>query len=205
MTPMMRRSFSIGMMTALLLTACATTDLTSSWKDPSYQHQPRTILVVAMTRKPINKRIIEDEFVRQLKARGTDALASYTLMPDEKQGDREFIAKTMKDHGAEAVLISRMARKKTVHTFVPGRLTYPPSYYNNWRDYYGYGAQTVYTPGYTVEDEYAVMEVNLYDAGSEKLIWSASSETEIEGTNSGQIKSYVGVMVSTMNGLKILK
>jgi hypothetical protein len=201
----MKRSLCFGMLFAMLLSSCAATKLTSAWKDPSYQGQPRKILVIGIAKKPLNKRIFEDEFVKQLKARGTNAVASYTLMPDEKQNDHALIAAKMKEQGADAVLISRLARKKTVHTFVPGTVTYAPSYYGNWRDYYGYGYQAVYTPGYTAEDEYAIMEANLYDAGTEKLIWSASSETEIRGTNRNQINSYVNVMVHSMADQKLLK
>ena len=114
----------------------------------------------------------------------------------------------MKEQGADAVLISRLASKKTVHTQVPGSVTYPqsyPSYYGNWRDYYGYGSQAIYTPGYTAEDEYALMETNLYDAGNAKLIWSAASETEILGSDQNQIKSYIGVMVNAMADQKLLR
>jgi len=116
----LRSSISFGMLIAMLITACAMTTLTSVWKDPSYQGQPRKIRVIGVARKPINKRIFEDEFVRQLKARGTDAVASYTVMPDEKQGDHAVIAAKMKEQSADAALISRRASKKTVHTSVPG-------------------------------------------------------------------------------------
>jgi hypothetical protein len=193
------------MLIAMLVTACATTTLTSVWKDPSYHVQPRKIMVIGVAKKPVNKRIFEDEFVRQLKARGTDAVAGYTVMPDEKQVDHAVIAAKVKEQGADAVLISRLVSKKTVHTYVPGSVTYPPSYYGNWRDYYGYGSQAVYTPGYTAEDEYALMETNLYDAGNDKLIWSAASETEIRGSDQNQIKSYIGVMVNAMAGQKLLR
>ena len=88
------------------------------------------------------------------------------------------------------MLISRLVCKKTVQTYVPGSVYYPPSYYGNWRDYYGYGSESVYTPGYTAEDEYALMETNLYDARDDKLIWSAASQTELLGSNQDQIKSY---------------
>jgi hypothetical protein len=40
-------------------------------------------------------------------------------------------------------------------------------------------------------DEYALAETNLYDAGSGKLIWSASSDQD-------QIKSSIRVMVNAM-------
>lgn len=201
----LRSSISFGMLIALLLTGCATTTLTSDWKDPSYQGQIGKIMVIGVARKPLNKRNVEDEFVRQLKARGTHAVASYTVMPDTKQLDNAVIAEKMKEQGADAVLISRLASKKTVQIHVPGNVYYPPSYYGTWRDYYGYGYQAVYTPGYTAEDEYAVMETNLYDGGNEKLIWSASSETEIQGSNQDQIKSYISVMLNAMADRKLLK
>jgi hypothetical protein len=205
MMRILRRSPGFVMLIAICITACAATRLTSAWKDPSYQGQPRKIMVIGVAKKPLNKRIFEDEFVRQLKARGANAVASYTVMPDEKQGDHAAIAAKMKEQGADAVLISRLASKKTVHTYVPGSVTYPPSYYGTWRDYYGYGYQAMYTPGYTAEDEYALMETNLYDAGNDKLIWSASSETELRGSDQSQIISYIGVMVNAMADQKLLR
>jgi hypothetical protein len=205
MTRTLRRAFGFGMLIAVLITACATTKLTSAWKDPSYQGQPRKIMVIGVAKKPVNRRIFEDEFVRRLKTRGTDAVASYTLMPDEMQNDRTVIAAKMKEQNDDAVLISRLASKKTVHTYVPGTASYPPSYYGNWRDYYGYGSQAVYTPGYTAEDEYAIMETNLFDAGNGNLIWSASSETELRGSDQNQIKSYIGVMVNAMIEQNLLR
>jgi len=201
----LRISIYVGMLIAMFIPACSMTKLTSAWKDPSYQGQPRKIMVIGVAKKPITKRIVEDEFVRQFKARGTDAVAGYTVMPDEKQADHAVIAAKMKEQGADAVLISRLASKKTVHTYVPGSVSYPPAYYGNWRDYYGYGTQAVYTPGYTAEDEYALMETNLYDAGNDKLIWSASSETELRGSDQNQIKSYIGVMVKAMADQKLLR
>ena len=201
----LRNSICFGMLIAMFIPACSTTKLTSVWKDQTYLEQPRKIMVIGVAKKPVNKRILEDEFVRQLKARGMDAVASYTVMPDEKQGDQAVIAAKMKEQGADAVLISRLASKKTMHTYVPGSVYYPPSYYGKWRDYYGHGYQAVYTPGYLAEDEYALMETNLYDAGTDKLIWSASSETEIWGSHQDQIISYIDVMVKTMAEQKLLK
>lgn len=205
MMRILRSPISFGMLIALFITACATTMLTSVWKDQTYLGQPGKIMVIGVAKKPVNKRILEDEFVRQLKARGTDAVASYTVMPDEKQGDHALIAAKMTEQGADAVLISRMASKKTVLTYVPGSVFSPPPYYGKWRDYYGHGYRAVYTPGYLAEDEYALMETNLYDAGTDKLIWSASSETEIWGSKQDQVISYIGVMVNAMADQKLLR
>jgi len=201
----LRSSISFGVLMAISIAACATTQLTSAWKDPAYKGQPRKIMVIGIAKKPVIKRIFEDEFVRQLKARGVDAVASYTVMPDKVQDDHTVIAEKVKKQGADAVLISRLVSRKTVHTYVPGSVYYPPANYGYWRDYYGYGYQAVFTPGYTVEDEYALMETNLYDAGNGKLIWSAASETEMQGSDQDLIKTYIGVMVKAMLDQQLLK
>lgn len=188
----------------LLFSACASTQLTSVWKDPSYQTRPARILVIGVARSPLNRRLFEDEFVRQLKSRGTDAIASYTVLSDAQQGDQSDIAKKVAELGADTVLITRLVSKKTVQVYVPGTAYYPPPYYGSWPAYYGYGYSYMYTPGYIAEDEYAIIETNLYEAKSDKLIWAASSETGISDTSQNLIQSYIGVMVNNMIGLGLL-
>ena len=190
---------------AMLLSACATTTLTAVWKDPSYQGPPRKVMVIGVAKKPVNRRIFEDEFVRRLKALGTEAVASYTVLPDRQQDDSAAVEAKMNELGADAVLITRLTDKKTVKTIVPGTVYSPPSFYGTWRDYYRYGSQVTYTPAYVAEDEYALMETNLYNAGTDKLIWSALSETEISGSDQRLIQSYVGVMVDAMADEKLFQ
>lgn len=199
------RIFITLMFVATLVTACAMTRITAVWKDPAYQGTPRKVMVIGIARKAINKRIFEDELVRQLKARGTDAVAGYTVMDDTKQADNSVIAARMKEQGADTVLIARLVSKKTLQTYVPGSIEYYPTYYGNWRDYYGHGSQVIYNPAYVVEEQYAVVETNLYDAGTDKLIWSASSETEVRGSNEKQIRSYIDAMVKAMADQHLLK
>jgi hypothetical protein len=201
----LQRSTIFCVLIALLVTACATKTLTSAWKDPSYQDSPRKIIVIGVAKKTVNKRIFEDEFVRQLKARGTDAVASHIYLLDKKQGDHAVIAAHMQEQNADAVLISRLISKKSKPTHFHGRFSTIPDDYGNWRDYYAYGSQVVYTPGYTAEEEYALIETNLYNARNDKLIWSTVSEVEILGSDQEQIKSYIGVTVNAMAEQKLLK
>ena len=188
----------------LLVTACATTEIKSVWKDPSYSGHPRKIMVIGVSKSPVSRRIFEDEFVRQLEARGASAIASYTVLPDAKQNDQAAIAEKLASHGADTVLITRLVSKKTVQVYVPGTVYYPPRYYGRWRDYYGYGYQAIYTPGYMAENEYALIETNLYDAATDKLIWAASSQTEMLGSDQKLIKSYIGILVNTMAEHRLL-
>ncbi|MEO7622236.1 MAG: hypothetical protein ABIS30_04160 [Gallionella sp.] len=198
------RPFGVLILVSMLLAACASTQLNSVWKDPSYQTRPAKVMVVAVAKNSINRRVFEDEFVQQLQSRGTTAIASYTILPDKQQGDQEVIAKKVAELGADTVLITRLISKKTVQVYVPGTPYYPPPFYNSWPDYYGYGYHYMSTPGYIAEDEYAVMETNLYEAKSNKLIWAASSETGINGSDQNMIQGYVKVMVKNMIGLGLL-
>lgn len=186
------------------LTACATTYIDSFWKDQTYQVKPHKIMIIGMAKSPANKRTLEDDFVKQIKLQGTDAVSSYVILPDDKDSNKDVIAAKMKEEGADAVLITRIASRKTVYTNVNGVYA-PPQFYGSWQNYYEYVYNgSVSPPGYVEETKYAVMETNMYDAGNDKLIWSASSETEISGTDQKFIKSYVKVMVKNMIKQKLL-
>ena len=198
MTWHVRYLLAFGLFIAVLVTACSTTEVKSVWRDQSYSGHPRKIMVIGVSKNPVSRRIFEDEFVHQLEARGMSAMASYTVLPDAKQNDQAAIAEKLVSYGADTVLITRLVSKKTVQVYIPGTVYFPPSYYDRWRDYYGYGYQTIYTPGYTAENEYALIETNMYDAASDKLVWSASSETEMRGSDQKLIKSYIGMLVRTM-------
>lgn len=205
MIQFLRNPFGLLILVALLATACASTQVTSVWKDPAYQTRPAKIVVIGVAKSPINRRIFEDEFVQQLKSRGTDAIASYTIIPDGQQGNQAAIAKKVEELNADSVLVTRLVSKKIVHTYVHGTPYYPPPFYNSWPDYYGYGYRYMYTPGYIAEDEYAIIETNLYEAKSNKLIWAASSETGINSSDQANlVQSYIGAMVKSMIGLGLL-
>lgn len=203
----MKRFLSISLwlgMLPWLLAGCSSTHLTSVWKDSLYQAHPAKVLVVGISKKPINRRILEDEFVEQFKLRGTQAIASYTVLNDKNQEDEQVIAAKVKELGVDSLLMTRLVSNKTVKVYMPSMPYFPPPYYGTWPDYYGYGYRYMYSPGYVAEEQYAVMESNLYDAAKDHLIWSATSETEISGADQKEIKAYVGVMVNNMSQYQLL-
>ncbi|MBI3480547.1 MAG: hypothetical protein HY016_09375 [Nitrosomonadales bacterium] len=205
MTRSLLNPLGLVILVAMLVTACASTQLNAVWKDPAYQTRPNRVMVIGVAKNPLNRRLFEDEFVAQLKARGTDAIASYTVVPDKQQSDHEIIAAKVKELGADTILITRLVSKKIVKTYVPRTPYYPPAYYGYWPDYYGHGYRYIYEPGYIAEDEYAVMETNLYEAKDDKLVWAASSETGIMDSSPSLIQGYIGVMVKNMIGLGLLQ
>ena len=194
----LRNPFVSLLLVAALVTACATTQMDSTWKDPAYRGHPSKIIVIGVAKSPAMRRIFEDEFTGQLQAHGVNAIASYSELPDSQHGDDAAIAEKVTQRGVDTILITRLVSKKTVQVLVPGTPYFPPPYYGSWRDYYSYGQQAMYTPDRVVEDEFAVIETNLYEASNNKLIWTASSQTAMNGSSQSLVKNYVGVMVNSM-------
>lgn len=190
---------------AVMLAACSTTQIKSVWKDTSYGGQPQRIMVIAVAREPIYRRIIEDEFVLQLKARGMDAIASYSTLPDRSQDDQEAIAKMVVQLGADTVLVSRLVSKRSVRVYYPATVTHRPYYYGTWPEYYLHGYESVIAPGYSTKYEYALMETNLYDASNDKLIWAATTETGVDNLNQTLIKPYIGKILKIMSEYGLLR
>ena len=178
-----------------LLTSCATTELTLVWKDRNFQGTVHKIAVVGAFRKPAVRNFFEDAFVKQLKAHGVEAVASYTLVPiADLKNQKEVMAK-IRETGADAALVTRLVDKKTIERYVPGEVYTFPNYYYYWDPYFNY----IYTPGYTVEEEYAYAETNVYETSDEKLIWSARSRTLLSGKDQDLIRSFVGIMVRKLS------
>lgn len=182
----------------LLLSGCATTQIKSVWKDPSYLARPQKVMVIGVFREPIYRRIVEDEFVLQFKLRGVDAIASYTTLPDRSQDDQEAIEKMVKQTGADSVLVTRMVSKRSVRVYYPAEITYRPRYYGKWPEYYRNGYDAITRPGYTTQYDYALMETNLYDVKMDNLVWAATTETGVDRLNQSLIKPYIGNLMKLM-------
>jgi hypothetical protein len=192
--------FGMFLLGAMLVTACTTTRLTSVWKDPAYEARPAKVLVIGVAKNPQTRRLFEDEFVQQLKKRGTEAIASYTIFAENQQVDKDVIVAKVKELGTDSVLITRLVKKEKVKVYVPGTAYSPPPYYGTWPAYYG----SAYSGGYTAVDEYAMIETNLYEAANEKLVWSAASETLLGDSDQSLIATYIGVLVDAMSYNKLL-
>ena len=183
---------------ALMLTACATPQTRAVWKDPSYFARPQKVMVIAVSREPIYRRIIEDEFVLQFKLRGVEATASYMTLPDKSQEDQVAIEKMVKQSGADSILITRLVSKRSVRVYYPATVSYRPYYYGKWPDYYREGYETISAPGYSTKYEYVLMETNLYDVRMDNLVWAATTETGVNDLSQTLIKPYIGNIINIM-------
>jgi len=94
--------------------------LTSVWKDPRIKaDRSGKSLLLELPDKPAIKRLYEDEFVRELKLKGVDAVPAYSVLPAEGVADKEMIRSKVTELTIDAILLTRMVDKKTVDTYYP--------------------------------------------------------------------------------------
>jgi hypothetical protein len=226
----MKRLIVVLMMivAAVLIASCATTEVTSVWKDESYQGRPHKVLIQAVLKNPVNRRIVEDEFVRRFRSSGIEAVSAYNVLPGDELATKEALEQQLKAGGFDTLLLMRLTGTREEQHIVPATVTHEPvnpvnpqfangpGYYGGgytavspqfgggWPGYYGYGYTAVYSPAYTVEDRYAIAETSLYDTHTEKLIWTATSETLISGGSQKLIMAYVSVMMNSLRKNKLI-
>ncbi len=199
------KNFLMAVLATVLLSACASTPIKAVWKDPSYLARPQRVMVIAVFKEPIYRRIVEDEFVLQFKLRGVDAIASYTMLSDRKQDDQAAIEKLVKQSNCDSVLITRMVSKRSVRVYYPATISYRPYHYGKWPDYYRDGYEVISAPGYTTQYDYALMETNLYDVSNDNLVWAITTETGVHNLQQTLIKPYIGNIMKIMAGSGLVR
>jgi hypothetical protein len=162
---------------AALAVGCATTQIQSSWTDPSADsiHFDK-VVVFALAKDPATRRIAEDELVRGSPS--GRVVASYTFVPDAQLGDVAAVKREVLARGFDGAVVMRPVGTETRQTVVPGA-PLPPfgSPYTNLWGYYGYGWPGAYAPDTVRTDRYVEIETLVYSVPADKLLWGARSET----------------------------
>ena len=123
---------------ALLLTACAGPQVTrtqplSEAADAPYDK----IMVLSMFKSYDMRRYLEKEVVRQLEAKGVEAVASTSQMDVKTPVNRDTVLAAVAQNGANAVVVTQLLDSATTSRFRDRnpRATYnvrPTYYYNVW-------------------------------------------------------------------------
>lgn len=172
----------------LSVTGCNSTRITGTYKAPDAKSDYDKIFVVGLVGDQLTQKNIENDLVKMLQARGITAEAKKgTFDPKmELTEDRKReIANSLKSQGFDSVITFSLISIDEKKDYVPGSYTsagvgyYPtrlPHYGSYW-GYYGHYSTQVYQPGYYTNNTIYTMEAALYDLETEKLVWSARSET----------------------------
>lgn len=197
----------------LILGACATTRMKGAWVNPDYQGKGfQKVLVLGVADNQTYLRMFEDAMTSELKQTGVKAEPGYSLFPDETRPDKKEIARQIADKGFDAMIISRVTGKSTERVIYPGDTYYvrhpyftPPLYHRYWYDYYNRSYAIVREPDYVSSYRIVTVESNVYDAGTGELIWSAVTDTVVDGRTRRVIDSLAGTLVDKLDGTGLLQ
>ncbi|MGD1076665.1 MAG: hypothetical protein ABR903_11395 [Thermodesulfovibrionales bacterium] len=186
-----------------LMSCAPTVKLTTAWEDEALQGKKvEKIFVIGMLQDKAERELLENEFAEGLKARGNDAVASYPVLSFEKAADKETVKATAEVFNREVLLTTRQIEIKTVEREFTTE-SYRPCVYQDWPGPPPCGME--YVPGTAVvKDMYLVLETDLYDARTEKLLWRGQAEVWLIENDLVLIKSYVEVMLNRLSQDKVI-
>lgn len=190
----------------MILTACATTKLSGTWKDEGLSGKKfQKLLVIGAAKQQQVRELFEDEFIRQLEAQGVKAIPSYTLIPAEKMLDKETIVSHIAENRIDAVLITRLTGSKGEREMETGN-TYrvPYAYYNQMHEYYKKGLESTQEPSPATTHKVIILETNIYNAETEKLAWATASDVYVQDATYKLTKDFIKVIVSKLVSDKVI-
>jgi hypothetical protein len=169
----------VALLVLVMTAGCAgQPEMTDLWRDPSFTSGPMTnVLVVALRKDPVRRRMWEDAFAKELGARGVAATTSYQLYPGAPPDTQEVI-EAVRGNGYDAIIVSLRLPNETTSTFVPGAVTRQPvmsqDYFGDFHTYW----RDVQEPGHTEIDEIRRMQTDVWStSGGGRLIWSGTLRT----------------------------
>ena len=192
----------------LLATSCGTTStLTQRWSDESYQGSPgQKMMVIALTPAERNMLIWEGAFSSALSKSGVDPVAGSKVFPFGQKIEEGALKEGIRESGANLVAVTRVLAVDKEQEYVPGTSYYTPApgYYGMY-GYYHSSYAFVSSPGYIQENTIVKLETNVYDVGTEKLVWSGVSETLNPETAQDVANSVALMLVDDMMKSKIIR
>lgn len=187
----------------VLMGSCASTKLTHTWVDETYAGKTfSNFLVIGVSDREGIRRSFEDAFVGQLKQAGVDAVSSADAIPvsaDEKLG-KENILEVVRRYQNDAVVMTHLVGVEKEQVYHPPTVS-PYGYYGHYSRVYG----TVHRPGYYSTQTLVRLETNVYDAKTEKLVWSGQSETWQPGSEKQIIEEVIQAVIREMQNNKLIR
>jgi hypothetical protein len=179
--------------------------LVTSWKNPAYTGTKKfhRVLTLGLSEKTVIRADFEDELASQLGTSEMEAIPgnSILLRPEETHFDLEYLKTQVREHGIDAIVVSRLINVEIIATYVHGAPYIPPyPYYNTFYGYYGAVYPAVYSPGYLKQEKKVRIETNLYAISSTEgeLVWTCITDTFNPSADKNQIERLVKLVAIQM-------
>ena len=176
----------LGLTTLLIFPGCATTEKTSEWRDQAFADARfDDILVIGVSQRKAARRMFESNLVTELQKRNVRASPSFEIMAVDAKIDRQTVRAAIVGKEIDAILVTHLVGIEEKQHYVPPTTIRAPRYYG----YYSMAYDRVYEPGYYERYDVVKLETSLYEARTEKLVWSMGSDTIDLNADEALIKS----------------
>jgi hypothetical protein len=169
---------------SVLIIACSSTKLISSWSLPgATAHKYNKVLVIGLT--GAKDREIR-ESVENAVAKKINEYNINDITATSKYGPRTFqnisdedAAKLVKDDGFDGIIMLALLDKNQEENYTPGKISRTPYAIvrSRWTRNYRVLYDRVYTPGYYTTSTSYELEANFYDADKNELQYSAQARS----------------------------
>ncbi|MHB8846505.1 MAG: hypothetical protein ACYC7L_17355 [Nitrospirota bacterium] len=192
---------------AVAASGCSGTKLVDPWRDPAYRGPMQKVFVLGLITDRGPRGLLEEEFVRQFKAAGADAVASTALLPDEGIPARETLTAKVREIKADCVLVTRFIKKGSAETHMPSRIyAAPGSFEAEWGLFPDpVAAAERDLPEVAYDYSVAVMRMTVYSVATGTAVWSSASETKYQGALLRRIKPFVRAIIGELSREGLLK
>jgi hypothetical protein len=179
---MMKFSISLFITVAVIATqACSvrTTDLTDSTKWPENQTgEISRVLVVGVSDNNSIRNLFENKMKDHLEKYDVDVIRSLDKMPREAIIERSAFETYFKSENIDAILVSQVVNVEKVGAYSEGQEYEQPAVgLNSYYDYYTRAYYNVSEPGHFEYAQILTVESNLFDVGSESMVWQCHSKS----------------------------
>jgi len=180
-----RRFAAATLLAAALAPGCASQSVSQQWHDTTFRGSFSNVLVIAIRKEEIHRRMWEDAFDAEFAARGVNVLKSYDLFPGSAPDTQQVIA-AVREHHCDGVLVSSRLSNSTETRYIPGHTTSQPvmtqdafsnAYSTRWTD--------VQVPGYTETNQMRHYQTDLWQTGdSAHVVWTGVIDSAESGSPS---------------------
>ena len=177
------------------------TKLTSTQIDDQYKGGPlKSVMVVAVSEKPKNRKIFEDAFVKQYQGYEVKAVSSLSVIPSDKKLDKGLVMAAAEKLGVGHIFVVHLMSIEKKTEEIPIAITgsggrtgiYIPSHRYNM-------------PGMEIKQTRVKLKSRLFEFKTEKLIWSATSESFDPKSAKDIVGPLCRLVMKSMQKNKLLK
>jgi hypothetical protein len=178
---------------AVAFAGCSSTRLSSSWSDPQFTGRSfQKLLIIGLGASEGGRAEFENSVADALLAHGVTGVSSTGYFASAAEMTRDAVAAWARRDGYQGVLVARIVDVQREQRVVV------PTYTDLW-GYWGYYGRVMTAPGYVEERTTLLIDIDLFDAATGRVVYSAQSKTSNPSSRAKVIRELTALIVDELS------